>query len=213
MKLIGLTGGIATGKSTVSKMLRDLGLTVIDADVLAREVVEPGSFGLRALVQVFGFEILKNSGGVSELDRGLLSRKLFDDVNCRRVVENITHPLIQWRASQEFRKHFNLGENIIFYDAALIFEKNLRDKFNSILVVHTTPEIQIQRLKEREKIDHTHAKKRISSQIPISEKISGANHLIDNNGNLSQTKEQVIELIKKLQEVPGSFSGSDASRK
>ena len=114
MKLIGLTGGIATGKSTVSKMIRDLGLTVIDADILAREVVEPGSFGLKALVQIFGKDILKNNGGVSELDRRLLAKKLFDDADCRRVVENITHPLIQWRAAQEFRRHFGLGRKYYF---------------------------------------------------------------------------------------------------
>lgn len=198
MKLIGLTGGIATGKSTVSKMIRDLGLTVIDADILAREVVATGSFGLRALVQIFGKEILKNNGGVSELDRRILSQKLFDDANCRRIVENITHPLIQWRAAQEFRKHFNLGENIIFYDAALIFEKNLRDKFTSILVVHTTPEIQIERLKGREKLEDIHIQKRLSSQLPISEKMASADHLIDNNGSMAQTLEQVKELIKKL---------------
>lgn len=200
MKLIGLTGGIATGKSTVSKMIRDLGLTVIDADILAREVVEPASFGLKALVQIFGKDILKNIGGVSELDRRLLAKRLFDDADCRRVVENITHPLIQWRAAQEFRRHFSLGENIIFYDAALIFEKNLKDKFTSILVVHTTPEIQVERLKGREKLETTFAKQRIDAQLPIAEKISAADHLIDNGGTVSQTLEQVKELIKKLRQ-------------
>jgi dephospho-CoA kinase len=203
MKLIGLTGGIATGKSTVSKMLQDVGLVVVDADVLAREVVSPGSFGLKALVQVFGKEILKNHNSKFELDRPQLAQKLFSDPDCRRVVENIIHPLIQWRAKEEFEILKRQGEKIVFYDAALIFEKELHKNFDHVIVVHTgtgqsAAETQIQRLASRDKINFEVAQERIKTQMPMGEKIKGASFLIDNSEALHKTEEQVKALIQKL---------------
>ena len=203
MKRIGLTGGIATGKSTISKMIKDLGLSLIDADILAREVVGPGSFGLRALVQVFGNDNLKNGKEFSELDRAKLSQKLFSDPDCRRVVENITHPLIQWRAKQEFEILSRRGEKLVFYDAALIFEKNLNKNFDHVVVVHTGTDekalkIQIDRLMSRDNLSLIIAKERLSAQMPMAGKIKGANFLINNSESLKKTEEQVKDLIQKL---------------
>ena len=194
MNLIGLTGGIATGKSSVSKMIQAKGLPVIDADFLAREVVSPGSFGQKALVQVFGPGILSGE----ELNRKLLGQKLFADPVCRRVVENITHPLIQWRAKQEFAALEKAGHEIIFYDAALLFEKSLTKNFNLIVVVHAPEKIQIDRLIERDKISKTEAEQRVNTQMPMAKKIAEAHLLIDNGGTLKQTESQVEEILSKL---------------
>jgi dephospho-CoA kinase len=204
MKVIGLTGGIATGKTTVSNLIKDLGLPLVDADILAREVVGPGSFGLKALVEVFGSEILKKSGASFELDRPKLAQKLFSDPSCRLVVENIVHPLIQWRANQEFGALKNQGKKIVFYDAALIFEKELHLKLHSVIVVHTGHQleaalkIQIQRLMARDKLSFEKAKERVNSQMPMADKIKAANHLIDNSEGPKKTEEQVRELIRRL---------------
>jgi len=203
LKLIGLTGGIATGKSTISKMIKDFGLTVVDADILAREVVSPGSFGLKALVQVFGHEILKEEKSNLELDRTKLGQKLFGDPDCRRVVENIVHPLIQWRAKQEFDILRRQGEKIVFYDAALIFEKDLHSSFDHVVVVHTgrdseALQVQIRRLMERDKVNLKTAQERIDVQMPMADKIKGAHFLIDNSQNLKKSEEQVKDLIQKL---------------
>jgi dephospho-CoA kinase len=198
MKLIGLTGGIATGKSTVSKMIHDLGHKVIDADVLAREVVQSGSFGLEALVHVFGTDILTKN---HELNREVLREKLFSDKDCRRVVENITHPLIQWRAKQEFANLESKGETLVFYDAALIFEKNLMNNFDYILVAHTPSDIQIKRLMSRDKVDEKTAVQRISSQWPLDKKKEGAHYLIDNGTTLAETEKQTRDLIEKLKQL------------
>jgi len=175
--------------------MRDQGYTVLDADILAREVTQPGSFGLEALVQVFGKDILKNN---VELDRGLLARRIFDDEKSRRVVERITHPLIQWRAAQEIKRHGDQGEQIIFYDAALIFEKGLQGKFFKILVVHCPAETQIRRLVERDKISPEQAQKRLLAQMPIVEKIPLADYLVDNGGSLADTKKQVATVIEAI---------------
>ncbi len=195
MKVIGLTGGIGTGKSTVSKIILDLGLPVLDADVFAREVVESGSFGLKALVQVFGNEILQSKG---ELDRSKLGQKLFSDPGCRRVVENILHPLIQWRAKQEIERLRCEGKKIVFYDAALIFEKDLVKNFDFVVVVHTPEEEQIKRVMARDKLTLEQIKERINSQIPMAHKISKAHFLIDNSGSQAQTQEQVRAFLRVL---------------
>ncbi|CAM6001619.1 unnamed protein product [Sphagnum balticum] len=197
MKLIGLTGGIATGKSTVSQLILGRGLEVIDADDLAKEVVVPNSFGLRALVQVFGKGILQKTG---ELDRTALRKKIFEEPQARLVVEAITHPLIQWRAKQEIERLRQKQVAFAFYDASLIFEKNLVDQFDHILVVHTTQDVQLQRLITRDKISKDSALKALGAQWPVEKKMNLAHFLIDNNGTPEKTKEQVEDLLKKLRE-------------
>jgi dephospho-CoA kinase len=199
MKVIGLTGGIATGKSTVSKIIQDEGLVVVDADILAREVVSEGSFGLRALVQIFGDEIVNRKGEKVALDRNLLAQKLFSDPECRRVIENITHPLIQWRAKQEIERLGRQGEKIVFYDAALIFEKDLAKNFDRVVVVNANPEEQKKRLMNRDGLDFLVAEKKIETQMPMSKKVAAADFVIDNSGSVQQTKEQVRRLLDKLQ--------------
>jgi dephospho-CoA kinase len=194
MKLIGLTGGIATGKSTVSDIIRGQGLAVIDADVLAREVVAPGSFGLKALVEVFGPGVLSGA----ELNRAALREKIFADPTCRLVVERVTHPLIHWRAQQEFKAHRKAGDKVIFYDAALIFEKNLLPIFDAVIVVNAPEESQVSRLVSRDKISKEGARQIIESQWSMEKKVAGATFVIDNGGTQAETKRQVLDLLHAI---------------
>ncbi|MDZ4678000.1 MAG: dephospho-CoA kinase [Oligoflexia bacterium] len=199
MKIIGLTGGIASGKSTVSKMLRDEGQVVIDADKLAREVVEPRSFGLKCISETFGEEVLNGksfaSGGA--LNRSALREIVFSDERSRQTLERITHPLIQWRARCEFQFHERSGCKLLFYDAALIYEKDLVSHFSEVMVVHTTSDIQLKRLMSRDKIKAEEALKRVATQWPLEKKMELADILIDNNFSVEETRKQVVSLLNK----------------
>ncbi|MCC6278055.1 MAG: dephospho-CoA kinase [Oligoflexia bacterium] len=192
---MGLTGGIASGKSTVSKMLQDLGEVVVDADVLAREVVLPGSAGLRSVCEWFGPSVLKADGS---LDRTKLRNEVFGSQDRRFLLENILHPLIQWRARQEFSYHKRRRESLVFYDAALIFEKGLVAQFGSVAVVYTKPEVQLKRLMEREKLSEEAAKSLIGAQWPLEKKKEAASVVIDNSGSVSETEKQVRAWVQSL---------------
>lgn len=214
MKWIGLTGGIATGKSTVTKIIQDLGGAVVDADVLAREVVGPGSFGLEGLIQVFGPGVLKSRSGTGgaisnsaggaagkekdPLDREALGAMIFSDPEKKRWLENLLHPLIQWRAQQEKLILERSGAQVAFYDAALIYEKNLSKNFDKVIVVSCTSEQQLERLIKRNGLSSSEAKKRLSVQMPPDEKVRLADEVIDNSGSLASTRDQVERLLRKL---------------
>src|SRR5439155_8499933 len=131
------------------------------------------------------------------LNRKLLREKIFSDQQKRRVLERITHPLIQWRAQREFEVFNKMGRELIFYDAALIFEKNMMGLFDQFLVVHIDKETQVERLMARDKIERAQAEKIIEAQLPLEKKISAANFLIDNTGTLQETRQKVIEVVKK----------------
>ncbi|MBK9294605.1 MAG: dephospho-CoA kinase [Oligoflexia bacterium] len=195
MKWIGITGGIATGKSTVSKMLQDLGEVVIDADLLAKEVVQPESFGLNAVVTYFGPEVLKKSG---ELDRKKMAEIVFKDPTQRTLLENILHPLIQWRSLQEREVLQHSGKVKAFYDAALIYEKNLQSRFDAIIVVVANQDVQKKRLMERNKLTPVQAQKIIESQWPLLKKAEQAKYVIDNNGTINETKKQLVSILKEI---------------
>jgi dephospho-CoA kinase len=195
MKWIGITGGIATGKSTVSKMIQDLGAVVIDADQLSREVVQPGSFGLQAISSNFGPDVITSMG---ELDRKKLAEIIFKDEIKRARLENLLHPLIQWRSQQERDILERRGLPFAFYDATLIFEKGLQYKFNGVIVVTADPEVQKKRLIERNKITAEEAEKRIAAQWPMTKKVQLANFVIDNSGSVAQTKAQVEKILKQI---------------
>jgi dephospho-CoA kinase len=195
MKWIGLTGGIASGKSAVTAILRAEGFTVVDADQLAREVVQPGSFGLRSVTQVFGRGVLSKN---LELDRTSLGREIFADAQKREWLEHILHPLIRWRALEERMALSRMGLSMAFYDAALIYERKLDPEFDAVVVVTTSPEIQVDRLMHRDKITLAEAQKRIDAQMPLAEKAAKAHHVIDNSKSLEQTKDQVLLLLRKL---------------
>ncbi len=195
MKWVGLTGGIATGKSTVTDLLRQLGYNVIDADVVAREVVAPGSSGLKSVVSEFGTAVLGMDGS---LDRKKLGTLVFSNVLKRKKLESILHPLIQQRVQILKNEIVQKGATLAFYDVPLLFESELESQFDFTIVVSADSELQINRLMQRDHLDEQHAVQRIKAQMPISEKIKRASFVIHNNSNLSDLKAQLEQVLEKI---------------
>lgn len=195
MKWIGLTGGIATGKSTVAKLLRDEGLPVIDADSLAREVVAPDSDGLKAVVSAFGRDILCPDGS---LDREKLGRLIFSSTDLRLKLEGILHPLIQERKNVERLRMEREGAAMAFYDVPLLFEKNLEKDFDKTVLVFAPAEVQRARLRERDGLSEQQIESRMNSQLSIDEKLKRADYVIFNQGSMSDLKANVSAVLKDL---------------
>lgn len=192
--IIGLTGGIASGKTTVAEMLKNLGAAIIDFDILARKVVEPGTRGLADIVASFGSEILDSMGS---LDRKALSRVIFRDANRRRELERLLHPAIFQAFCEEVKAISEDGKNpIIIAVIPLLIEMNLQQLFDKLIVVHLSSEIQLQRLMYRDHIDANQAYEMVRSQLPIEQKVAYADFLVDNSGDLKKTTQQVNELWK-----------------
>ncbi|AEJ44521.1 dephospho-CoA kinase [Alicyclobacillus acidocaldarius] len=195
-KIIGLTGGIGTGKSTVSQMLRDLGAFVVDADVWARRVVEPGSDGLRDIVEVFGEDVLQPDG---TLDRKKLGAIVFRDEEKRLQLNRIVHPRVQqgmWQETTDYwRDH--PGEPVV-WDVPLLIEGTAKRLVDEIVVVYASPATQLRRVMERDGLSEEEALRRIQAQMPIDEKRAVATYVIENDGPLEFTREQVQALWQKL---------------
>ncbi len=192
---IGLTGSIATGKSTVSKMLQEAGVPVVDADISAREVVMPGTAGLKKITATFGEEILQADGS---LNRNKLGEVIFNDAKKRELLNQIVHPLVRADMLAKRRVLFSKGEKWVVFDIPLLFESQLTDIVDITLVVATSEETQLTRLMERNHLTEAEAKVRIESQIPIDEKKRYADFVIDNNDSLMATKKQVNEFLQWL---------------
>ena len=192
---MGLTGGIATGKSAVAKILRELGYPVVDADVLARTVVKPGSKGLKSVTQVFGPEIILSNG---ELDRSTLGQIIFSDPAKRIQLEEILHPLIQEQRAHERRELERNETEIAFYDVPLLFEKNMQDEFDATVLVYAKPEVQKSRLSERDKISADEVERRLAAQMPIDEKVKLAKYVIINEAGLAELRANVQAVVNDL---------------
>lgn len=195
---VGLTGNIAAGKSTVGDIFRQLGVRVIDADQLARQVVEPGSRGLEQIVQTFGDEVLTDRG---ELDRDKLGSIVFGDSEARRRLESITHPLIARKMRRRAEQAARQGESWFVYEAALLVENNAHEWLDKLIVVTTDPETRRDRLVSRDDLSKHEADERIESQLPESRKIAVADYTIDNNGSLDETRRQTRQIFEKLDNV------------
>jgi dephospho-CoA kinase len=196
-RIIGLTGGIASGKSTVSAMLRALGAHVIDADQVAREVVAPGTPALAEIAAHFGPEVLLPDG---TLDRKKLGARVFADVDARRALERITHPRIAAATQQEIARLRAAGVDPVIYDAALIVENRLYTWMQGLIVVSVPPAVQVARLMIRDDIDEAAAEARIAAQLPLADKVAVATHVIDNSGVHGETEAQVRALWARLQQ-------------
>jgi dephospho-CoA kinase len=187
--LVGLTGSIATGKSTVSRMFAHLGARVIDADLLAREVVMPGQPAYAKIVEEFGPQVVQEDGS---LDRKALGALVFADAARRRRLEEITHPAIGARQQRILsvldEEDF---EGIVIWDAALLFEGGGVANMDRVVVVYADPETERRRLMERDGMEDAAARARIASQMPIAEKAKLAHHVIDNSGTREETERQV----------------------
>lgn len=197
MKKIGLTGGIACGKSTVSARLRDQGAPVIDADVLAREAVQKGMPGLALIVSAFGSEMLNEEG---ELNRARLGQTIFNDPAAREILEAILHPMIRGCFEIRCAEHEKYGTPALVYDAALLFESGSYRDMDAIIVVTIPPEIQLQRLIARNHLNRQEALCRIAAQMAITEKLQRANFIIDNGGTLAETHAQTDAIWMRISE-------------
>ena len=198
---IGLTGGIASGKSTVSAMLRQMGATVIDMDLIAREVTQPGSDALLSMSRRFGAGILNKDGS---LRRDLVGKIVFTDSEDKKWLEALLHPLIRAQAEAEAQAAFNAGKRIVVFDVPLLFESGWNEWVDTIWTVYVPTGIQKERLQERDGFTEQEIMDRIASQWPIDEKAKRADVLIDNSGSLERTRQQVESAwnaaVKKLHE-------------
>jgi dephospho-CoA kinase len=188
---IGLTGGIACGKSTVASLLVKRGVNLVDADQIARDVVLPGSPVLAQVAERFGREVLFEDGS---LNRKKLGEMIFNDEAARKQLEGILHPPI--RASmREQMARFELlqPDKLVVVDVPLLFESNLSFMFEQVMLVYIPPELQLKRLMTRDSINREQAEKRLQSQMPIESKKSLADIIIDNSGTLEETEKQLDE--------------------
>ncbi|WP_338204634.1 dephospho-CoA kinase [Candidatus Nephthysia bennettiae] len=188
MRLIGLTGGIGTGKSAVAGHLRELGVTVIDADEGTRAVQAPGTEGLRRLVAAFGPEILTSEGA---LDRARLGAAVFADAEARRRLNAIAHPLVRDWMAERLREAAERGDEMVVMDIPLLFETRGPEEFDAVILVYATEELQLRRLVEQRGMDEQAARDRIAAQMPIDDKRRLASHVIVNTSTLEDLRHQV----------------------
>jgi len=188
MRVVGLTGGIATGKSTVSAMLRTLGATVIDADEATRAVQARGTEGLHRLAQEFGPGIITSDG---ELDRARLAEIAFNDPDARRRLNGIVHPLVrQWMAERQ-QEAADRGDQVVVLDIPLLFESRGAGALETVVLVYAPEELQVRRLVEQRGMTKEQARARVAAQMPVEEKRRLATYVIDNTGTVSQLQAQV----------------------
>ncbi|HEX6493447.1 MAG TPA: dephospho-CoA kinase [Candidatus Dormibacteraeota bacterium] len=188
MQLIGLTGGIATGKSTVARLLAERGATIVDADVLAREVVEPGSPALAEIAAGFGDSVLTPDGA---LDRAALGAVVFADPAQRRRLEAITHPRIAALMGERIAAGLASEAPLVVADIPLLFEGDRVGLVEGVLLVDAPEEVQLRRLMLRDGIDAAAARARVAAQMPLEEKRRRATWVIDNSGTPAQTASRV----------------------
>jgi len=190
--VIGLTGGIASGKSTVSNMFKEMSITVIDADVEARLAVMTGEPAYKKIIAEFGEEILLENG---EIDRQKLGSIIFHQSDKRQRLNEITHPEVRRRMLEQVDAAKTNNEEVVVLDIPLLFESKLTAMVEKTILVYVDCDIQLQRLVDRNNLTITDAQARISSQMPLSEKIKLADAVINNNGTLDETKQQLLQIL------------------
>ena len=193
--ILGLTGNIASGKSTVAGFFAEAGAKLLSADQLAREVVRPGSPLLRQIVARFGAEVLLPGG---ELDRDVLSKLIFADPQARRALNEMMHPAIADLSQQRLAELNVDAGSLVVYESPLLFEAGAEGRVDKILVVTVDPQQQLLRLMQRDAIDEQTARSRIEAQMPQFEKISRADFVIDNSGTPADCRRKVMNLAENL---------------
>jgi dephospho-CoA kinase len=196
MKRVGLTGGIATGKSHVRERFEALGVPTSDADTFARAVVEPGTDGLAAIVRAFGPEVLDTNGA---LDRRRLGAVVFSDPARRRELEAIVHPAVR-RAIDAWFAHLEPTVRFAIADIPLLFETGREKDFEKVIVTACDPATQLARVMQRDHLTETDARQRIAAQLPIDEKVRRADYVIRTDGSFEETDRQVLAVLRKLQQ-------------
>lgn len=197
--IVGLTGGIATGKSTVAAILRDMGVVVLDADEVARDVVAPGSEGLKEIVDVFGSAILTPEGA---LDRSAMGALVVQNPNARKRLEALTHPRIRAELAQRASDALAAGSEIVFVEAALLVETGSAKFYPALWVVRCSIDRQVERLMARNACDRETAEAWIATQMPVEEKVAHATTVINNDADLESLNDQVESAFHALREPP-----------
>ncbi|MFK3837766.1 dephospho-CoA kinase [Staphylococcus capitis] len=192
-KIIGLTGGIATGKSTVSELLTAYGFKVVDADIASRKAVKKDSKGLDQIREKFGQEAIDDNG---EMNRKYVGELVFNNPEQRIELNKIVHPIVREIMEEEKNHYLNEGYNVIM-DIPLLFENDLQDTVDEVWVVYTSESIQIERLMERNDLSQEDAKARVYSQISIDKKSRMADHVIDNLGDKLELKQNLQQLLEE----------------
>lgn len=195
MRIIGLTGGIASGKSTFAAALRDLGAPVIDADALARDAVRRGSAVLEEVVRQFGPGLVGPDG---ELDRKAMAAVVFADPGARARLEAIVHPAVRAGVAAETARLAREGHSIAFYDVPLLYERGLDREVDCVVVVHAPPALQLARLQARDGLTPAEARARLEAQMPIDEKARRADVVVTNEGDLASLRSRAAPLLAAL---------------
>ena len=195
MKRFALTGGIASGKSLVARFFSQAGVPVVDADQLSRQVVEKGTLGLQKIIEHFGTDVLNAQG---QLDRQKMGALVFSDPQKRKQLEEILHPLIAQAGASKMNLLEAEGHPFGIYEASLIFENNLEDAFDATLLITTTPEVQLARLKQRDGLTPQDAQKRVDAQMSIEEKKRRCAYHIENNSTKAQLQLETAKVWKKM---------------
>lgn len=195
MITFGLTGGIACGKSTVTKTFRANNIPMVDADIVARQVVEPGTFGLSRVIRAFGSEYLNADG---TLNRTKLGAFVFADRDARARIDKIMAPLITTESQTQIASLHSQGNYIVGYDAALICEMGNSEKFRPLIVVHCPRDTQVERLMSRNNLTRAEAMARIEAQMPLEKKLKLADYKIDTSGTVEESIKQTEIIIHNL---------------
>ncbi len=197
MTVVGLTGGIASGKSTVSSLLKDKGAAIIDADEIAKEIMSKGKPVWINVVNHFGEQILNDDK--SDIDRKKLADIVFSDRIQLEALNSLTHPEILKEIKKQLENYKKAGRKVIVIDAALLLESGLDALVDEVWLVAVDEKTQIKRLIMREKdMAHAQALNRIKSQMPLKEKLKYANRVIDNNSSIEETREQIDEIWREI---------------
>jgi len=203
--VLGVTGGIASGKTTVANMLEDLGAPIIDFDLLSRQVVEPGQPAFKDIIAYFGDGVIDKNG---TLDRKRLSTIVFRNPAKRKILEGITHPRILEAFVRQIKKMAEKDPHrIVQAVIPLLFEVNLTHLVHKVLVVYVSPDKQIERLTRRDKISHKEAENILKAQMPIDQKVPKADFVIHNEGNVDKTRKAVYALWRSLKEAQQERAG------
>ncbi|MDK4249126.1 dephospho-CoA kinase [Corynebacterium pseudodiphtheriticum] len=198
MKIIGLTGGIGSGKSTVARILQEHGFPIVDADLIAREIVEPGQPSLAELAKEFGEDILNADGS---LDRGLLASRAFTNKGTTQRLNNITHPRINQRTQELFDEARENGAEAVIYDMPLLIDKGLHKDMDATIVVHAAEHVRLERLTTKRGLDVDDVRRRINAQIDDETRKHYADILLDNNGTEEDLTQQIAQAVDKIKQL------------